>query len=117
MKSLLISLFLSFFFAVVFSIQLHASTYNIDDIRVLGLQRVSAGTVFSSIKIKANSQVTDEQLQDVIRDLFATELFDDITVGSDESVLVITVKERPVINTIIIEGNKIIEKEPLLEGL
>lgn len=91
--------------------------YQIDDIQVLGLQRVSAATVFSSIDVKANSDVSDVQLQKAIRDLFATGFFDDVTIGQDNNVLIIKVKERPVISRIVLEGNKIIEDEPLLEGL
>jgi outer membrane protein insertion porin family len=91
--------------------------YQIDDIQVLGLQRVSAATVFSSIEVKANSEVSDVQLQKAIRDLFATGFFDDVTIGQDNNVLIIKVKERPVISRIVLEGNKIIESEALLEGL
>jgi outer membrane protein insertion porin family len=91
--------------------------YQINDIQVLGLQRVSAATVFASIDVKANSEVSDVQLQKAIRDLFATGFFDDVTIGQDNNVLIIKVKERPVISRIVLEGNKIIENEPLLEGL
>jgi outer membrane protein insertion porin family len=91
--------------------------YQIDDIQVLGLQRVSAATVFASIDIKANTEVSDVQLQKAIRDLFATGFFDDVTIGQDNNVLIINVKERPVISRIVLEGNEIIENEPLLEGL
>jgi outer membrane protein insertion porin family len=91
--------------------------YQIDDIQILGLQRVSAATVFASIDVKPNSEVSDLQLQAAIRDLFATGFFDDVTIGQDNKVLIIKVKERPVISRIVLEGNKIIESEPLLEGL
>lgn len=117
MKSSVFTLFLSLFVSLVFHTSLYAASYNIDDIRVLGLQRVSAGTVFSSINVKAKTQVSDNQLQDLIRDLFDTELFETVTVGIEDNTLIITVKERPVVYAIIIEGNKIIEKEPLLDGL
>ncbi len=117
MKSFLFSLILPLLIGLSFSNFVYANTYTIDDIRVLGLQRVSSGTIFSAIKIKANTEVTNAQLQDVIRDLFRTGYFDDVTVGQENNILIIKVKERPIVNRIIIEGNKIIEKEPLLEGL
>ncbi len=66
--------------------------YQIDDIQVLGLQRVSAATVFASIDVKANSEVSDVQLQKAIRDLFATGFFDDVTIGQDNKILIIKVK-------------------------
>ncbi len=91
--------------------------YQIDDIQILGLQRVSAATVFSTIDIEAGTQVSDIQLQNAIRDLFDTGFFDDVNIGRDDNVLVISLKERPVISRLVIEGNKILEEDALREGL
>jgi outer membrane protein insertion porin family len=122
MKSFLLNFGLQLLIALSIGLSLSQTvnaqeTYQIDDIQVLGLQRVSAATVFSSIDVKANSEVSDVQLQKAIRDLFATGFFDDVTIGQDNNILIINVKERPVISRIVLEGNKIIEEEPLLEGL
>ncbi|MEO0442153.1 MAG: outer membrane protein assembly factor BamA [Pseudomonadota bacterium] len=113
MKSLLISLCI----LLLSPASLLAAVYTIDDIRIEGLQRVSPSIVFSAINITANSEITDTQLQTAIKDLFATGFFDNVTVGRDQGVLIITVDERPVVGGIAIEGNKVIEEEPLLEGL
>lgn len=111
----------SFLYALVFLLilpfQVSAAIYPIDDIRVVGLQRVSSGTVFSAIDIRANTDVSDSQLQKVIRDVFATGYFEDVTVGLDDRVLIITVQERPVVSEIVLEGNKVLQKEPLLDAL
>ncbi|MGH1486283.1 MAG: outer membrane protein assembly factor BamA [Cellvibrionaceae bacterium] len=113
MKSYLVGFFLGF--TVCFSA--FAEDLLIDDIRIVGLQRVSAGTIFSAIDIKANSEVTEVEIQKAIRDVFATGYFDDVSIGRDANTLIIDVVERPVISVVVLEGNKVIPKEGLLEAL
>lgn len=94
-----------------------AQTFIVSDIRVEGLQRISAGTVFAALPVKVGD-VTDERLvRAASRSLFATGNFDDIQIGRDGNVLVVVVLERPSISEINIEGNKAIETEALLDGL
>ena len=94
-----------------------AQTFIISDIRVEGLQRISAGSVFAALPVAVGDTVDDSVLRGASRSLFATGNFDDIRVGRDGNVLVIIVTERPSISEINIEGNKAIETEALLEGL
>lgn len=94
-----------------------AETFRVSDIRVEGLQRISAGTVFGAIPVTVGDRVDEVRLGDVIRGLFATGYFDDIRVGRDRDVLVITVDERPSISSLELEGNKAIDSDSLLEGL
>ncbi|XOV90711.1 MAG: outer membrane protein assembly factor BamA [Pseudomonadota bacterium] len=94
-----------------------AQAFTISDIRVEGLQRVSAGTVFGAVPINVGDDVDEIALRTVVRELFKTGSFDDVQVGRDGNVLVIIVKERPAIDSIEIEGNKAIKSEALLEGL
>ena len=89
----------------------------ISDIRVEGLQRVSAGTVFGAVPYSVGDNVGAEEVRTIARSLFQTETFDDVQVGRDGNVLVIIVKERPTIDTIEFEGNKAIKTEALIEGL
>lgn len=103
------------FVLLVFSIQ--ALGFVISDVRVEGLQRISAGTVFGAIPFNVGDNVDEIELRSIIRSLFKTESFDDVRVGRDGNVLVIIVKERPSIESIEFEGNKAIATEALLEGL
>ena len=89
----------------------------ISDIRVEGLQRVSAGTVFGAVPYSVGDNVGAEEIRTIARSLFQTETFDDVQIGRDGNVLVIVVKERPTIDTIEFEGNKAIKTEALIEGL
>ena len=94
-----------------------AQTFIISDIRVEGLQRISAGSVFSAMPLAVGDMVDENGIRAASRSLFATGNFDDIRIGRDGNVLVIIVAERPSISEINIEGNKAIETEALLEGL
>ncbi|MBU2954426.1 outer membrane protein assembly factor BamA [Marinobacter sp. F3R08] len=94
-----------------------ADQFTVADIEVEGLQRVSAGTVFSALPVNIGEQVDETELADAIKSLFRTGLFTDIEVSRDAGVLILTVRERPSISTIEIEGNKNIETEMLMDAL
>ncbi len=89
----------------------------VSDIRVEGLQRIAAGSVFSSMPIAVGDTADAAAIRATARSLFATGNFDDIRIGRDGTVLVIVVAERPSISEITIDGNKAIETEALLDGL
>ena len=94
-----------------------AANFRIADIRIEGLQRVSAGSVFNAVPVNVGDTVTDSGIRQIIREVFKTGSFIDVSVGRDGNVLVISLEERPSIDSINIEGNKAIETEALLEGL
>ena len=94
-----------------------AQTFTISDIRLQGLQRVSAGTVFNILPVQVGDAIDEVAIRQLIRLLFASGYFDDIRMARDEEVLVITLDERPAIESIEIDGNKAIKTEALLEGL
>lgn len=89
----------------------------VSDIRVEGLQRISAGSIFAALPVNVGDTVDTNIIRDGIRTLFRTGNFDNIYISRDGSVLVVTVEERPSINEITIEGNKAIETDALLDGL
>ena len=95
----------------------HADAFQVSDIRVEGLQRISAGSVFASLPIAVGDTATPALIRQATRNLFNTGNFDDIQMGRDGSVLVVVVAERPSISEINIDGNKAIETEALLDGL
>ena len=94
-----------------------AGAFQIADIRIEGLQRGTAGTVFGAIPVNVGDELTRSSQRQIVRALFEDGSFDDVSVGRDGNVLVILVKERPSIDSINIEGNKAIKTEPLTEGL
>ena len=97
--------------------EVHAESFTISDIRVTGLQRVSAGSVFGALPLNVGGEADDRSLVEATRELFKTGFFQDIQLGRDGNVLVISVVERPSISSIEIDGNKAISSEDLLKGL
>eukprot|EP00163_Fabomonas_tropica_P022375 TRINITY_DN3902_c0_g1_i1.p1 TRINITY_DN3902_c0_g1~~TRINITY_DN3902_c0_g1_i1.p1 ORF type:complete len:773 (+),score=114.40 TRINITY_DN3902_c0_g1_i1:5808-8126(+) len=94
-----------------------ADEFTVADIEVEGLQRVSAGTVFSAFPVNIGEEVDGGQLADAIKTLFRTGLFTDIKASRDDGILILSVLERPSISDIEIEGNKNIETDMLMEAL
>src|SRR5690606_10970781 len=94
-----------------------AESFRVSDIRVEGLQRVSAGTVFSALPIRVGDTLGAVEIQQATRELFREGLFTDVSIARDGNVLVVIVKERPAINEIVIEGNKVIKTDQLMESL
>lgn len=93
-----------------------AEPFVIKDIRVNGLQRITAGAVFNGITTKVGDLFGDEHSEDVIRELFQMGFFSDVNIDRSNDTLIINVKERPAITSIDIEGNDDIETEKLLEA-
>ena len=88
----------------------------VSDIRISGLQRVSAGSVFAEMPIAIGDRVDTYALQVVAKTLFKTGQFDDIQIGKDGNILIISLVERPSISAIEIDGNKALKTEDLMKG-
>jgi outer membrane protein insertion porin family len=94
-----------------------AGAFTVSDIRVEGLQRISAGTVFTYLPVEKGDVLDSDGSSDAIRALFKTGFFSDVRLERQGDILVVVVSERPAINTITISGNKDIKTEDLLNGL
>src|SRR5512145_1269102 len=86
----------------------------IRDIRVEGIQRTEAGTVFSYLPVKVGDTLTDERAAQAIRALFATGFFRDVSLEREGEVLVVVVQERPSIAQIEFSGLHEFEKDAIL---
>ncbi|MEH3106746.1 MAG: outer membrane protein assembly factor BamA [Sphingomonas fennica] len=86
----------------------------IRSLTVSGAQRLEPDTVRSYIKLRAGEPYTRESLDQALKDLYATELFADVQIrGADTGELVVQVRENPVINRIVLEGNKRIKEDKI----
>lgn len=85
----------------------------IKSINVTGSQRLEPDTVRSYIQLRAGGPYTTETLDQAIRDLFDTELFTDVQIRDNDGNLMIEVRENPVINRIILEGNKRLKEDKI----
>lgn len=91
--------------------------FEVTDIRLEGLQRIAIGTVFNYLPLQIGDRLTPERASEIIRALFKTGFFQDVSLAQDGSVLVVQVQERPAISDIAIEGNSDIETDKLMEAL
>lgn len=116
---LTLTLSLLVFLSLIASTHLAAAQtrFQIEDLRIEGLQRVSPGTVFSELSLQTDQPITLEQITQASKQLFATGLFNDVAVYEDKDQLVLRVKERPTLQKLNIEGNKKVSSEDLTKGL
>ena len=87
------------------------------DIRVEGLQRTEAGSVFGYLPIQVGDRVTEASAAEAIKTLFGTGFFKDVRLAVDGDVLIVTVEERPAIASVDISGSKEFEPEVLKKAL
>ena len=108
------------FYLLSLFLTIHVSafeTFLVSDIRIVGLQRVSTGSIFNVIPITVGDKIDIRKSSEITRSLFNTEQFDDIQIAKDGNTLIISVVERPSISSIEITGNKALETEQLLSSL
>ena len=72
-----------------------AETFRVDDIRVEGVRKVSAGTVFNYLPIKVGDTVDTQIIRNAVRTLFKTGFFRDIQIRREGQAMVVIVQERP----------------------
>ncbi len=89
----------------------------ITDIKIVGLQRVSIGSIFTAIPVSVGDKMNQGKVSEITKALFSTAQFNDIQVGKDGNALLISVLERPSISAIELDGNKALKSEDLLKGL
>ena len=107
-------LFLTIFF---FSNLVFSSSWIIEDIRISGLQRVSAGSIFAEIPVTIGDSIEQDEIIEISKSIFSTGQFDDIQIGREGNALLINLVERPTIDEIVIEGNQAIKTDNLMDGL
>ena len=114
MKSKLLSGVIAALFA---SPALAFEPFVVKDIRVEGIQRTEAGTVFSYLPVKVGERFSEDKAAQALKALFATGFFKDVRLEVENDVIVVLVDERPAISQIDFVGIKEFEKDALKKGL
>ena len=91
--------------------------FTIKDIRVEGIQRTEAGTVFNYLPVRVGETFTDDKSVAAIKALYATGFFKDVRLEQDGNVLVVLVEERPAIAKVEFTGTHEFEKDVLIKAL
>ena len=112
-KKLIVAILASVFAGGVLAFE----PFVVQDIRVDGIQRTEAGTVFSYLPVKVGETMTDEKAAQAIRALYATGFFKDVRIEIDRGVVVVVIEERPAIAQIDFVGLKEFDKEQIIKGL
>lgn len=89
----------------------------VKDIRVEGIQRTDAGTIFSYLPVKVGETIDEEKAAAAIKALYATGFFRDVRLEAQNGVLIVTVLERPTISAIEVTGAKEFDKDTLKKAL
>ena len=103
--------------ALCTSSALAVEPFTVRDIRVEGIQRTEAGTVFNYLPVKVGDTFTDDKGAAAIKSLYATGFFKDVRVEAEGDVLVVTVEERPAIGAVEFAGTKEFDKDTLTKAL
>lgn len=94
-----------------------AEPFVVKDIRVEGIQRTEAGTVFTYLPLKVGDTLDDQKAAQAVKALYATGFFKDVRLEAENGVLVVIVEERPAISQIDIVGAKEFEPDQLRSAL
>ena len=90
----------------------------IRSLRVEGSQRIEAETALSYTKLRQGQAYTNETLDQAIKDLFASDLFADVSIsGAESGDIVIRIRENPIINRVILEGNKRLKDDKIVKEI
>lgn len=107
----------SLFAAGLSSWALAAAPFTIQDIRIEGLQRTDPSTVLGYLPVKVGGTFTDGEGEQIIKNLYATGLFDDVRVEIMGNQVLLTVVERPIINTLTVTGGKTLPSDAIKKNL
>lgn len=94
-----------------------AQEFVVRDIRVEGIQRTEAGTVFSYLPLRVGDRYDPERGVAAIRALFATGLFKDVRLEVEKDVLIVILEERPAISVVDLNGVKEFDKDQVKKSL
>ncbi|CCD29546.1 Outer membrane protein, OMP85 family [Candidatus Glomeribacter gigasporarum BEG34] len=96
----------------------HASaSFTVRDIRVEGLERIEASTVFAYLPLRPGEIFNEDKATEVIRTLYATGFFNDVRVAAQGDLVVVQVLERPMITSVDLSGIRAVDKNKLNENL
>ena len=95
----------------------YSQDYQVNDVRVDGLEQLEPGVVFAAMGVDPADRTYRGNTQALIQRLYATDLFEDIKIGRSGNKLIVTVKEFPIIDEVVLEGNKDLKDKQIKDVL
>ncbi|MDC0240007.1 outer membrane protein assembly factor BamA [Candidatus Pelagibacter sp.] len=117
-----VSIFLKIIIFVLFFFSSNAFSNNLKEINVIGNDRISDETIKLFIGVKKNEQINNNRLNIILKDLYNTNFFENINISFENQILLVEVKENPIIENIFYEGIKnksileIVKKETFIKS-
>lgn len=111
------SLFAALVIGLFTQVAIAQESFVVSDVRVKGLQRISAGSIFNYLPVKVGDSFSSNDSASLIKELYKTAFFKDIQLSTEGTAIIITVVEYPSITQIEFAGNKLIKEESLREAL
>ena len=103
----------TFAFSLLASTSALAADIYVKDIRVKGLGRVEPETVASYLNIKAGETTNEDALNEALKNLYSTGMFEDVTINENNGVLTVNVSENPIISQVLFDGNDKVDDDML----
>ena len=101
-----IKILLKTIFLILFFLSSHGFSDTLNKIEIVGNNRISDETIKLFIQVELNDQINNNKLNDILKDLYETDFFKDISVSFKNQILSISVEENPIIENIFYEGIK-----------
>ncbi len=105
------------FLLILIPVSLIANERQVNYIVIEGNSRLSSSEIISYSGIEVGRIYEQDDISTIIKDLFSTNLFDNIEVNLRDNTIFLNVSERPIISKINIEGNKLLETEQIITSL
>jgi outer membrane protein insertion porin family len=102
----LIKILLKTIFLILFFLSSHGFSDTLNKIVIVGNDRISDETIKLFIQVELNDEINNNKLNDILKDLYETDFFKDISVSFKNQILSISVEENPIIENILYEGIK-----------
>ncbi len=105
--------------AIVFSFSMHAENNLIQNIKIEGNQNVDNNLILSSLVFQVGDFYSEDKASTTIKNLYQLNIFDDISVEKTDNAsgceLTIKVVEYPIVDELILKGNKVLKKDKINE--
>ncbi len=95
----------------------YAASFIVEDIEVIGIKKIAVGTVLNYLPIKATETFNTKDSAKIIRELYKTGFFNNITLKRQNNTLIIEVEERPAIAKVRVTGNKEVTDDSMMDAL
>ena len=105
------------FLLILIPLSILANERQVNYIVIEGNSRLSSEQIIDYSGIEVGIIYEESDISTIIKDLFSTNLFDNIEVDIRDNTIYLNVRERPIISKINIEGNKLLESEQIISSL